>query len=231
MDYSSTNIFCIIANAGSDQELYLKSILSDKYFMRLTKLSRLLYNTTKPKDNIEDKKLNKYTYSTEEYFKSLTEDDILESRSYYTITYHTVYYFTLKKNIENAKSNLICIASPYQYENYKRWISVENMKQPNRYQLHAILIHCQLKDRFNNKLSRLYSDEDIELLEFCRRILQDDAEFKDTQDRIPELNDPMNCDNVCYINSDKLIENDFNANLSQIKAFILDKIESNQFSY
>ena len=68
-------------------------------------------------------------------------------------------------------------------------------------------------------------NEDINLLEFCRRVLQDHAEFKDAQVRIPELNDPLNCDNVCYLNN-KSSSTDFKKNIEQIKGFILDKVKN-----
>lgn len=224
MNTTTTNIFCIIANAGSDQELYLKYILNDRVFIKHSKLSRLIYNTTKPENNEEDKGHNKYKYYTTEQYNTIDSDNVVESRSYYTLLYDTVYYFTLNSDIEN-KNNLICIASPYQYENYKRWISIENMKSPDRYHIYAILIHCPLKDRVQNKLNSSNADNEKEIVEFCRRVLQDNAEFNDAKARIPELNDPMNCDNVCYINNDRSIENDFKINISQIKGFILDKVK------
>lgn len=230
MNNITINIFCIIANTGSDQELYLKDILSDKYFVKHSNLSRLIYNTTKPKDSTKSF-LEKYNYLSFDEFNNIPQDSIIDSRSYYTIPYDIVYYFTLDKDISTSKKNLICIASPYQYENYKRWISIENIKNPNSYNIYAILIHCNLHDRFINKISVHEPEDDIDLLEFCRRILQDNAEFKDAQSRIPELNDPMNCTNVCYVNNNKSIDNDFKINISQIKGFILDKVKNNQICY
>lgn len=226
MNYVTTNIFCIIANTGSDQELYLNHILNDKSFIRHTSLTRLVYNTTKPKNNKEDG-LNKskyHYYSIDEYDK-MSRDNIIEFRSYYTIPYDTIYYFTLRNDIED-KENLLCITSPYQYESYKRWIAMENIRTPGRYNLYAILVHCTLKDRFKNKIESMTdSEDDISILEFCRRVLEDNAEFNDAKSRIPELNDPMNCNNVCYITNDKSKENDFKNNISIIKGFILDKVK------
>ena len=224
MTYKTTNIFCIIASTGSEQELYLNHILSDNQFIKSTKLSRLIYNTTKPKDKYTPS-FEKYNYVTLDQYKEIPSSLIIDFRSYYTIPYDTVYYFTLTKDIED-KDNLICITCPYQYENYKRWISLENLKNPehDKYRIYAIFINSKLKDRINNRLSKSEMNEDINLLEFCRRVLQDHAEFKDAQVRIPELNDPLDCDNVCYINS-KSTNSDFKKNIEQIKEFILDKVK------
>lgn len=226
MNYITTNIFCIIANTGSDQELYLNHILSDKSFTKHTNLSRLIYNTTKPKNNYEDQDTSsKYHYYSIDQYDKMSKDKEIEFRSYYTIPYGTIYYFTLKDDIE-GKENLLCIASPYQYESYRRWISMENMRYPGKYNLYAILVHCTLKNRFKNKIDSMKdSESDISILEFCRRVLEDNAEFNDAKSRIPELNDPMNCNNVCYITNDKNKENDFINNISLIKGFILDKVK------
>ena len=225
MNFSTTNIFCIIANTGSDQELYLNYILNDKSFTRHTRMARLVYNTTKPQNKEDIESEGKYhSYSIDEYEK-MDKDSVIEFRSYYTIPYGTIYYFTLKDDLEN-KENLICIASPYQYESYKRWVAIENMKTPNKYSLYAILVHCSLKNRFKNKIESIKdSESDLSILEFCRRVLEDNAEFNNAKPRIPELNDPMNCNNVCYITNDKSRENDFKENISTIKGFILDKVK------
>lgn len=227
MNFSTTNIFCIIANTGSDQELYLNYILNDKSFTKHARIARLVYNTTKPKNTYDsqEQQENKYHYYSIDEYDNMDKDKIIEFRSYYTIPYDTVYYFTLKEDVEN-KDNLICITSPYQYENYKRWIAMENMKTPGRYEIFAILIHCTLKNRLQYKLDSIKGEEgDISILEFCRRVLEDNAEFNNARNRIPELKDPMNCTNTCYITNDKSRENDFKTNISLIKGFILDKVK------
>lgn len=231
MNSSTTNIFCIIANIGSDQEVYLNHILNDRSFTKHTRIARLVYNTTRPRDNREEQENEtKYNYFTIEEYEDIDKDEIIDFRSYYTLPYDTVYYFTLKDNISN-KENLICIASPYQYENYRRWVYMENIKNPNSYNLFAILIHCSLKNRILNKINNLKdSESDIDILEFCRRILEDNAEFDNAKSRLPELNDPMNCNNTCYILNDINKENDFKQNIEIIKGFILDKV-SNQLIY
>ena len=226
MKTNITNIFCIISNIGSNQEMYLDKIFSDKWFINKTNLNRLIYNTTKPKYNIEDKTNSRYNYFSEEEYNKIEYNDILEYRSYDTIPYDTVYYFTLVKDIQN-KNNLICITSSYQYENYKRWIAMQNIRE-FKYNLFAILIHSCMKCRFTNKINSLYSEnEDMELLEFSRRILQDNYEFNDAKTRLPELNDTMNCSNACYIDDDNKSEESIENNISELKRFILDKVTPN----
>lgn len=224
------NIFCIIANIGSDQDLYIESILNDKIFCNSNRLSRLTYNTTKPANNIEDRMfVDKYKYFTIEDYKNLPSSDILEYRSYYTIPYHDVYYFTLKEDITKKRKNynLICIASPFQYESYRTWVSLENMKEPNKYSLHAIFIHCNSKNRMTKMIKNTTdSCNDITIMEICRRFLQDNAEFNDTKNRIPELDDPLSCNNTCYIDNDDFAEYSNSVNISKIKSYIANKVKN-----
>ncbi len=218
------NIFCIIASVGSEQEQYLKYILSDSKFVKEANLDKLIYNTTKPVDNYD---INEYKYySTFEYNK-IPKENIIDDRSYYTIIYGEVYYFTLRSDIENSNTNLICIASPYQYENYKRFVSIENIKNPDSYTISAILIHCSTKNRISNKI--LYDNhiDDKEILEVCRRVLQDNSEFEDVKQRVPEFKDTLSCNNTCYVNGDDIEECTFNANILNIKGFILHVIKNN----
>lgn len=226
MSCSITNIFCIIANVGSGHEMYIKHILDDRHFSKSLKLTRLIYNTTKPIDKKdEDYKLNKYKhYSTKEY-EEIPKSELIDYRSYYTIPYNDIVYFTFRKDIEN-KDNLIAIVSPYQYENYKRWAAIENFKEKTQYHIYAIMVHCSLRNRFYNKVVSSNKYDDDTFLEFCRRVLQDNAEFNNVKTRMPEFDDPMSCDNVCYIDNDDHGDECFKANLAQIKGFIADKIKS-----
>lgn len=229
MSYSTTNIFCIISNVASGHELYIKHILDDRHFSKSLKLTRLIYNTTKPINKSDPEyKINCYKYYTNEDYKAIPEDDFIECRSYYTLPYNDIVYFTLKQDIEN-KDNLIVIVSPYQYENYKRWAAMENFKDKVHYNIFAILIHCSLKNRFINKISSTKDYDDETLLEFSRRILQDNSEFNNVKSRLPEFDDPMHCNNVCYIDSDNPTDENFKTNLSQIKGFIADKIKNDEF--
>ena len=216
------NIFCIIANVGSDQEQYLKYILSDHKFVKKTRLELLVYNTTKQTNDDDSYKYNYYSLFD---YNKIPKENIIDDRSYYTITDGEVYYFTLRSDIESKNSNLICIASPYQYENYKRFISIANMMNPGSYSLSAILIHCPIKDRISNKLFGENNSED-DILELCRRVLQDNAEFEDVKNRIPEFKDSISCKNTCYINTEDPSDYIFNANILNIKGFILHTIEN-----
>ncbi len=217
------NIFCIIANVGSEQEQYLKYILTDSKFVKEANLKRLIYNTTKPVDiNYPDE----YRFYSVDNYNKIPKENIIDDRSYYTIIHGEVYYFTLRSDIENSDANLICIASPYQYENYKRFVSISNIKSPGLYTISAILIYCSTKNRISNKIFYDTIDGDKEILEICRRVLQDNAEFEDVKQRIPEFKDSLSCNNTCCINSDNCTDIIFDANILKIKEFILQTIKN-----
>ena len=219
------NIFCIIANVGSEQEQYLKYILDDSKFVKEANLERLVYNTTKP---VRKEDAGEYKYYSVSDYNKIPKENIIDDRSYYTIIHGEVYYFTLDTDIKSSESNLICIASPYQYENYKRFVSISNIKNPGSYNLSAILIHCSTKNRIINKIMfDNDNDDDKEILELCRRMLQDNAEFEDVKQRIPEFRDTLSCNNTCFINSDDCSDYVFNANIRNIKGFILQTINNN----
>lgn len=223
MDKKKTNIFCIIANIGSDQEQYIRNILSDILFIKATNLSRLIYNTTKPAD-LSEKKNKKYNhYSVSEYDK-IPKEEIIEERSYYNVIYKDVFYFTKVSDIEN-KGNIIAIVSPFQYENYKRWVSNENIRTPDKYGLYAIIINRNHKVSIIHALDEIDGNDEVQILELCRRVMGESFEFNNVSERLPEFKDPLNCSNVCYINYNKNTDEVFKSNLSSMKKFIQQKIK------
>lgn len=218
---STTNIFCIVGKTEAGKYTYLNKILSNKKFVSKYDLSPLIIGTTRAKKKNEKDGVDFYFHSESEYNK-INTDDMIESRSYYTISEGVVYYFTKNGYIEN-KGNIICTTTPYQYENFKHWCEKENFKCPNKYKLYLIFIDSDIKIRVNRALKKMNTEDEI--CEFARRILQDKAEFSDAIKRIPELIDPMLSDNVCYIfnnSSDKL---DLNNNISKIEKFISDSLK------
>ena len=218
MKPNSINIFCFVSNIINGQTNYIDSILSDKKFVRKTQLSKLVYGTTR-KDYQNNKEF--YYVPLKEYNDVTQNDDLVEFRSYYIIPDGDVYFFTKKSDIVNAKTNnLICICTPYQYENYRTWCSLENIKRINSYNLNLVIINADMKSVFEEQLAKTKTR--LEILELCRQVMQDDAEFEDAKKRFPEFIDPMSCSNVCMVSDFKSDIAGFNANLEKIKGFILE---------
>ena len=216
-----TNIFCFIGPIEAGQISYLNDLFYDKKFIKKNNLQRLIYGTTKP--NIIE--INKYYNISKEEFEKIPEVDLIEFRSYYMLNFKDdVYYFTKKDDIEKYKNkNLICAASPYQYETYKSWIATENIKNPNSYSLNCIFINKDMKTRVINIISRLTSEDEIQ--EACRRIIQEKVEYDEIMKKLPEFFSPLICENVCII--DNNIYDNHDNNLLKIKEFISFTIDKN----
>jgi len=215
------NLFCILAKYGSRKTTYLSRILLDKELIEKCNLELLIYGTTRRKrDDAIDGDM--FEYYSEEEFKKIDDSELVEFRSYYTVDQQTVYYFTKSESIKNADKNFICIASPYQYEQYRQWIAKENIKeQYEKYRLFAILIQDNLRSRMYQILEETKDEDELKLYDICRQILQEKGEFADVLGRIPELKHPMTSKTVCFIDGNEYYERDyFEDNLKDIKAFI-----------
>ena len=212
------NIFCIVGKTGGGKDLYLRSIIKDKRFMKKEDLSLLVYGTTRNMRPGEEDGVTYHFHTDEEYTK-IAPDELIESRSYYTLNDGEVYYFTKNEYFENAGTeNIICSASPYQYESYRYWCARENLKKEKEYNLYIILLASDLKTRMYRLLERATKDSDI--YELCRRVQQEKMEFEDVGNRIPEIIDPMLSSNSCLINNNGSTEKDIEANVTKIKEFI-----------
>lgn len=215
------NIFCFVSKSGSGKTEYLSRLFFDKRFIDKSKLKPLVYCTTRKKKIDETDGLDYHFYSDKE-LKEIPDEKIIECRSYYTLNDGTVYYFTKTEQMENIH-NVICIASPYQYENYRNWCAKENIKGINKYNLYMIIVDTKLDIRINRIMKRAECESDI--YEMCRRIIQEKSEFEDVSQRLPELIDPMMAMNVCYINNNSSAETFILKNLEKIKNFVLRNID------
>jgi guanylate kinase len=216
----SKNIFCIVGESGSGKSYYSNSIILDNKFMKKAKLEPLVYGTTREPRNGEINGLD-YNFITIEEYKNIPEEDLIDFRTYSTIN-GIVYYFTKVDYIKNRKSNLICTTSLYQYESYRNWVNIENIKNKDSYRLYLIILNASVKNRLLRIIDRR-CENDNDIYEACRRIVEEKAEFDKVKSKIPELMDPMVYDTVLTINTNN-ISNDYNiANLNKIKQFILLK--------
>lgn len=223
------NIFCIIAKTGARRKRFLKDILSDKKFTEKANLKRLIYGSTKlmREDQIEDKD---YHYVTLSEYNQIDNNDMIEFRSYYTIDQGVIYYYTLKKDFD-VDNNLICVASPYQYEQYRSYCARENIKVDyEKYKVYAIIIDCKLSFRLRNIVKdNLNINDENTLYDICRKIISEKNEFEDVFARIPELHHPYVSDNACFVDNNDYVDRDYYLkNVDDIKHFILKCIKKSK---
>ena len=216
----SKNIFCIVGESGSGKTFYNNSIILDKKFLKQAKLEPLIYGTTRPIRSNERDGVD-YNFVSEEDYKNIPHEDLIEFRTYYT-TNGNKYYFTKTEYIEKKKKNLICTASLYQYESYRNWIANENIKKPGSYNLYLIILNANVKERLLRIINRrCETDEDI--YEACRRTVEERAEFNAVKARVPELTEPFSYNTVLYVNTNDISNESNLSNLNKIKQFILSK--------
>ena len=215
-----TNIFCIIGSMEASRVDYINLLFDDAKFINKNKLVRLIFGTTNPKTNTEID--DRYYTITKEEFEHLDSIDLIEYRSCYNINIKDdIYYFTKRSDIyENKDKNLICIASPYQYESYKSWTSMENIKNYKSFSLNCIYIERNMKEELLSLISKAQSEDEIQ--EICSRAMQEKIEYDEVKPKIPELFSPRICENTCIINSDSI-----STNVAKIKDFISFTIDNN----
>ena len=214
------NIFCIVGESGSGKTYYSSSIILDTKFMKKANLESLVYGTTRePRENEVDG--IDYNFVTEDEYKAIAKEDLIEFRTYNTINGRK-YYFTKTDYIKDRKTNLICTPSLYQYESYRNWINLENIRKKESYNLYLIILKADVKNRLLRIIeNRCKTDNDI--YETCRRIVEEKAEFDKVKSRVPELMDPMAYNSVIIVNTNNISNESNISNLEKIKEFILSK--------
>lgn len=212
------NIFCVIAKTGSQKSIYVNDIIRDRNFMKKCNLTPMVYGTTRKMRANETDGID-YFFHTKEQYEKIQDDDLIESRSYYTLQDGLIYYFTKNEYIERIKTNMICVISPYQYENYKMWCARENIKSPNKYKLFVIFVDASIKKRINRIMGLSQGDETI-IYEMCRRLIQEKNEFDDVSKRITEISDPKSANNVCYIDNNSANTLDIAYNIEKVRGFL-----------
>ena len=214
------NIFCLTGRSGSGKSFYYNLIAQDSKFLKMNRLEPLVYGTTRS-PRPEEKDGIDYNFVSEEAYKKIPKEKLIESRSYYTIN-GKKYYFTKTDYIEKRKNNLICTASLYQYESYRNWINLENIKHPDRYRLYLIILDADVKNRLLRVIDRRCKT-DSDIYETCRRMVEERAEFDQVKSRVPELIDPMSYNTVLYVNTNDITVESNSGNLERIKEFIISK--------
>ena len=210
------NLFCLVGKTGAGKSEYLDRLCSDEKFMTESNLFQLVYGTTRSKREKEIDGVHFHFHTNEEY-ENIPHDDLVEFRSYYTLNDGEVFYFTKSDYIDPNK-NIICTASPYQYESYRNWCNLEKIKKHSNIDIHMIFIDTDIKVRIKRLVERSKTDNDN--YELCRRIVQEKHEFEDVAKRIPELIDPMQSINVCFIDNNCDFNKGMDNNLAKIKKYI-----------
>ena len=214
------NIFCIVGESGSGKSFYMDSISLDTKFMKKAKLETLVYGTTR-EPRPEEKDGIDYNFVTLEEYNNIPKEKLIEFRTYYTIN-GKKHYFTKTDYIENRKKNLICTASLYQYESYRNWVNLQNIKHPDSYRLYLIILNASVR----NRLIRIVENrckKDADIYEACRRIVEERAEFEQVKSRVPELMDPMGYNSVLLVQTNNISTESNRNNIDKIKHFIISK--------
>lgn len=214
-------IFCIISKIKSGKDSYLRGVFRDTEFCKKFNLKPFKYGTTR-RFHMDSSEQDYYTI-TEEDVNAIPQDDLLEIRSYYTITEGIVHYFTQYDDMVGKTGNYLCISSPYQYEQYKEWMQIENIKAgKEKYRLFMIYIDSSIHSRLQRIQYENYTEEN--LCEVCRRIIQDRNDFTNAAKTLSELSDYKHHEKVCYIKNEYEygIDFDYSENLFTIKRFLMD---------
>ena len=166
-----SKIFCVVGKSGSGKS----TIVDDMFKMygntkniEQFNLKLLVYHTTRERRQGESS--DEYIFDTEEQFEEYkSQNQIIEYREYTTKNNNTVYYYTLKQDIDLNKNNYIVKASFDQYENYKNYFGEDDVK--------LIYIYTDPKELLLRTINRANTYKD--LLEVCRRFVSDDEQFRD----------------------------------------------------
>lgn len=199
------SLFCVLGRSGSGKTTFLNDAL-----LRNKDLNKVVYCTTRKKRDNETNGEDYYFYTEEEY-SNIDPRDIIESREY--IVYEKgeekkVHYFTLRKCIDIDKDSIMAI-SPYQYKSIR-----EYFKDDYKLHIYVIFIYASNKNRVIRSLNRISDDRDV--LEVCRRIVDEEKEFKDVLEYYPNMYNDENCliisnnfSDIGYIESEMSIFKDF----------------------
>lgn len=193
-----SKIFCVVGKSGSGKSTIVDDmfrISAGNKMIGPFNLKPLVYHTTRERRRGESS--DEYIFDTEEQFEDYkAKNQIIEYREYTTKNNDTVYYYTLKQDIDLNKNNYIVKASFDQYENYINYFGEDDVK--------LIYIYTDPKELLLRSITRANTYKD--LLEACRRFVSDDEQFRDLVVRPSHMivNDSMGDDKFKrFVSSDK----------------------------
>ena len=204
-------IFCIVGESGAGKSTYINLLLANNKY----KLKELKYCSTRSKRYKEEDTY--YFMTNDEYFDILNNrpEDIIESRMYEKYD-EKVYYFTLKENLEDDDCDaFICASSVDQTLSY-----IDKLKN-----VYIIDLKVNIKERIKRLLERANTYNDV--LELCRRILEEQEEYSKIEDINTNIIHIYN-DNSQYKFSgdgDMLYTLITSTNLNTIKEYIFSRIK------
>lgn len=163
-------IFCFTGKTGAGKSTYLDNIMKLVEKENDINISPLVYSTTRPKRSNEIEGKDYYFITQDEYYK-LPTNSIIESRMYDTVR-GPMYYFTTVQSLQDS-DNYIAAVSIEQLANYIKSAYIDHKYDFKVYRIH---LNCDLRSRFDRTYkNRVKSDND--LLELCRRVLQEQHDF------------------------------------------------------
>ena len=193
-----TTIFCIMGKPGSGRSTLVRYILDDSKFVEKINLNKLVYGTTRPM-KATDIEGETFFFMSKEEFDNIDTEEIIESRSYDTI-YNEVYeYFTLKDYINLGKTYILK-SSVFQYEEYKKWADLIQLKYPMvQIYIYPIIIHCPIFERHKRLINKASTEDDV--YKICTEIVRERYEFNEVAKNNPEITDIMNTNTLVLENS------------------------------
>lgn len=162
-------IFCLVGESGAGKSTYLDLIINSGKL----NVKELKYFTTRKKRYAEENSY--YFVNNDKFIEEWQANNVIEYRDYQKYD-EDVTYFTTYENLDVSDCDaLICAASVNQALAYKE--KLENV--------YIIDLKVELKERIQRLLDRANSNEEV--LEICRRILEEQEEYK----KLEQINDKI----------------------------------------
>lgn len=194
---ADTNIFCLIGKPGSGRKTILREVLKDKDFMIDNQIDILPTGTTRKKNRLDVE--NSYCYVTEEEYKAIKPDKLIESRSYDSIIDLKTYYYFTDIDYIHFGYNLISIVTPMQYHDIKQWSFIFELKNPLvKINVYSMIINSSIYSRSRRLMNQAATEEEVYI--FCNNILGENNEFNYIHALNPELSDASNANTLIIQN-------------------------------
>jgi len=193
-----TTVLCIMGKPGSGRSTLVRYILDDSKFVEKINLNKLVYGTTRPM-KATDIEGETFFFMSKEEFDNIDTNEIIESRSYDTIHNEVYEYFTLKDYINLGKTYILK-SSVFQYEEYKKWADLIQLKYPMvQIYIYPIIIQCPIFERHKRLINKASTEDDV--YKICTEIIRERYEFNEVAKNNPEITDTMNINTLVLENS------------------------------
>lgn len=204
-----SNIFCITGKTGSGKTKILNEIIKDSFFMDKCKIHKITYWTTRRKRKGESS--TEYNFIDYGDFLRLDKSEIFESRMYETKNDGKAYWFTKNSDLTGYKNYIISCGAEQVY-NYVDKLDRE------KYNIYIIYLETGLLTKMQRMIDhRMKNDNDA--LEFCRRVISEEEDFKKMDD-IYKRKDHYKVKDICICSNNNDSTDLFDTMINQLKIWI-----------